>query len=74
MDEPAITRPHMVVRRFTSHAEQEAEDIRHWNACSIEEKMRATIELVEYAERLRGAHVDRPRSTRSIVRLQRARG
>ncbi len=71
MPEATVTRPHMVVRRFSSHAEQEAEDIRYWNSRTIEDKMRSTIELIEYAYKVRGIDVHSQRSDRSLVRVQR---
>jgi hypothetical protein len=70
MPEPvAVDRSHMVCK-FVSHEEQEAETIRYWNQRSIEEKMQATAELIEYAYRQRGMDVHAQRSNRSLVRLQ----
>jgi hypothetical protein len=74
MSEPvAVDRSHMVCK-FVSHEEQEAETIRFWNQRSIEEKMRATVELIEYAYRQKGIDIHAQRSDRSLVRLQRPRG
>ena len=70
MQETVDIHPSKVIRRFSSHAEQEAEDIRYWNQRSIEEKMRATAEIIEFAYRQRGIDVHAQRSDRSLVRLQ----
>ena len=70
MSDAVEVHPSRTIRRFSSHAEQEAETIRYWNERSIEEKMRATAELVEYAYRQRGIDVHAQRSDRSLVRLQ----
>jgi hypothetical protein len=74
MSEAAATRPGRTIRKFSSHAEQEAETIRYWNQRSIEEKMRATVELIEYAYRQRGIDVHAQGSNRSLVRVQRSWG
>ena len=71
MHENTSSPPSRVLRRFSSHVEQESETIRYWNQRSIEEKLRATDELIEYAYRQRGIDVHAQRSDRSLVRLQR---
>jgi len=71
MPEHSVTRPHMAIRKFGSYAEQEAEDIRYWNSRTIAYKMQATVELIEYNQRLKGIDGSHPGSDRSIVRLQR---
>jgi len=70
MQEWVAADPSRTIRRFQSHEEQEAETIRYWNERSIEEKMRATAEIIEYAYRQRGIDVHAQRSNRSLVRLQ----
>lgn len=72
MQEWVATDPSRTVRRFDSFEEQELETIRYWNARSIEEKLRATDELIEYVYRQRGIDVHAQGSKRSVVRLQRA--
>jgi hypothetical protein len=74
MQEWIAANPSRTIRRFASHEEQEAESIRYWNQRSIEEKMQATTELIEYAYRQRGMDVHAQRSDRSLVRLQRPWG
>jgi hypothetical protein len=74
MQEWVSANPSRTIRRFASHEEQEAETIRYWNQRSIEEKMQATTELIEYAYRQRGMDVHAQRSDRSLVRLQRSWG
>lgn len=70
MQETLEVHPSRVIRRFSSHAEQEAETIRYWNQRSVEEKMKATAEIIEFAYRQRGIDVHAQRSNRSLVRLQ----
>ncbi len=70
MQETVEVHPRRVIRRFSSHAEQEAETIQYWNQRTIEEKMRATAEIIEYAYRQRGMDIHAQRSDRSLVRLQ----
>jgi hypothetical protein len=70
MPEAAVVHPSRQIRRFSSHEEQEAETIRYWNQRSIEEKMRGTAELIEYAYRQRGIDVHAQRPDRSLVRVQ----
>jgi len=70
MQEWVAADPSRTIRLFQSHEEQEAETIRYWNERSIEEKMRATAEIIEYAYRQRGIDVHAQRSNRSLVRLQ----
>jgi hypothetical protein len=72
-DTPKVDRSHMVVK-FVTHEEQEAETIRYWNERSIEEKMQATVKLIEYAYRQRGIDVHAQGSNRSLVRVQRPWG
>ncbi len=68
-----VDRSHMVCK-FVSREEQEAETIEYWNRRSIEEKMRATSELIEYAYRQRGIDIHAQGSNRSLVRVQRSWG
>lgn len=65
-------RPSRQIRFFSSFEEQEAETIRYWNGQSIEEKLRATDELIAYAYRQKGIDVHAQGSNRSLVCLQRA--
>ncbi len=71
MQEWVAADPSRTIRRFSSHEEQEAETIRYWNGRSIEEKIKATTELIEHAYRQRGVDVHAQRSDRSLVRVQR---
>lgn len=66
--------PSRTIRWFSSHEEQEAETIRYWNERSIDEKMRATDELIEYAYRQRGIDIHAQESERSLVRVQQSWG
>ncbi len=50
------------IRRFSHHAEQEAETIRYWNARSIAEKMRATADVITSSYRQRGIDLHAQRS------------
>lgn len=59
------------IRRFTSHAEQEAETMRYWRGRPVAEKMTAATELAEYAYGMRGIDVHAPGPKGSIVRVQR---
>jgi hypothetical protein len=60
-----------VIRRFASHAEQEAETMRYWRERSVSEKMSAATELAEYAYRMRGIDVHAQGPKGPVVRIQR---
>lgn len=60
-----------VIRRFTSHEEQEAETMQYWRERSVSEKMSAATELAEYAYRMRGIDVNAQGPKGPIVRIQR---
>lgn len=74
MPETVEVHPSRQIRRFNSHEEQEAETILYWNQRTVEEKMRATAELIEYAYRQKGIDVHAQRPDRSLVRVQRPWG
>ncbi len=65
--------PGKQIRRFTSHAEQEAETMRYWHDGSASEKMSAATELAEYAYRMRGIDVHAQGPKGPVVRVQRER-
>jgi hypothetical protein len=71
MEDTSEVRPGCTVRRFSSHAEQEAETIRYWRGRSAAEKMTAVTEMAEYAYRMRGIDVHAPRPKGPVVRVQR---
>lgn len=62
--------PGKQIRRFTSHAEQEAETMRDRPAS---EKMTVVTELAEYAYRMRGIDVHAQGPKGPVVRVQRER-
>jgi hypothetical protein len=67
-----VTRPHMIVQRFSSFEEQERANRRYWNSKTIDDKLQATLDLIEYTLLLKGKDVHPTRSDRSITRLKRA--
>ena len=71
MTEAVRTRPGCEVRRFSSHAEQEAETRRYWRRRSVAEKMTAVTELAEYAYKMRGIDVHAQGPKGPVVRVQR---
>lgn len=71
MEELHVIDPSRQIRRFSSHAEQEAETMRYWRDRSAAEKMTAMTELAEYAYRMRGIDVHAQGPKGPVVRLQR---
>jgi len=71
MQEWVAADPSRTIRRFSSHAEQEIEDLRYWRSRSAAEKMTAVTELAEYAYRMRGIDVHAPGPKGPVVRVQR---
>ena len=71
VSEAPVKRPHMVIQRFSSFEEQDRANRRHWNAKTIDEKLQATLDLIQYDLILKGKDVHRARSDRSITRFQR---
>lgn len=71
MQETVAVHPSRTIRRFSSHAEQEAETLRYWRGVPAAEKMTAVTELVEYAYRMRGIDVHAERPKGPVVRVQR---
>lgn len=63
--------PGRQIRRFSSHAEQEAETMRYWRDRPASEKMSAVTELAEYAYRMRGIDVHAQGPKGPVVRVQR---
>jgi len=65
--------PGKQIRRFTSHAKQEAETMRYWRDRPASEKMTVVTELAEYAYRMRGIDVHAQGPKGPVVRVQRER-
>ena len=71
MQEWIAADPSRTIRRFSSHAEQEAETMRWWRERSAAEKMTAVTELAEYAYKMRGIDVHAQGPKGPVVRVQR---
>jgi hypothetical protein len=71
MEETPKLRPGCTVRKFSSHAEQEAETIRYWRGQTIAQKMTAVAELVRDGYRLRGIDIHAERPDRTVRGVQR---
>jgi hypothetical protein len=71
MQQTPKVRPSRQIRRFTSHAEQEAETMRYWRDRPAAEKMTVITELAEYAYRMRGIDVHAQGPKGPVVRVQR---
>ena len=68
--EQTTVHPSRQLRRFHSFEEAEEENIRYWNERSLEEKMRATAEIIEWAYRQKGIDIHAQGPNRSLVRVQ----
>ena len=71
MPEALEVHPSRIIRRFSSHAEQELETLRYWRSVPAAEKMTAVTELVECAYKMRGVDVHAERPKGPVVRVQR---
>lgn len=73
MEQAIHVDPGRVIRRFSSHAEQETATQLYWASRSIAEKMTAVAELVRDGYLLRGIDIYAEGSDRVIRRVQRLR-
>jgi hypothetical protein len=71
MEETLETRPSRVIRRFSSHAEQEIEDLRYWRSRPVTEKVKAVEELAQYFASLHKIDLHAQGPKRFVVRFQR---
>ena len=74
MEESLDTRPSRQIRRFSSHAEQEEQDLRYWRDQTVAMKLRAVAELAEYYASVHRIDLDAQGPKRVIRSVQRARG
>ena len=72
MEKALDVHPSRVIRRFSSHAEQEIEDLRYWRGQPLAEKVKAVEELAQYFAALHKIDLDAQGPKRFVVRFQRA--
>ncbi len=61
------------VRRFSSHAEQEAETQRFWSTQTTQEKFKAVAELAQHFSSIHGIDIHAQGPKRLVVRFERSR-
>jgi hypothetical protein len=71
MQETVEVHPSRVIRRFSSHAEQEIEDLRYWRGQPVAEKVKAVEELAQYFAALHKIDLHAQGPKRVVVRFQR---
>ena len=70
---PATMRTSRTVRRFSNHAEQDAETLRFWSMQSAQEKFKAVAEMAEHFSFVHGIDLHAEGPKRIAVRIERAR-
>ncbi len=71
MQEWIAADPSRTLRRFSSHAEQEEEDLRYWRDQPVPAKLRAVAELAEYYASVHKIDLHAQGPKRVVVRIQR---
>ncbi|MES2390372.1 MAG: hypothetical protein V4555_01940 [Acidobacteriota bacterium] len=71
MQEWVATDPSRTIRLFSSHEEQEEEDLRYWRDQPVPAKIVAVAELAEYYARLRKIDLNAQGPKRVVVRFER---
>jgi hypothetical protein len=66
--------PSRMLRRFSSHAEQEVETRRYWKGRPAKERFQVVEEMAEQYCRMRGIDIDAQGPKGLTVRVQRGRG
>ena len=73
MEESLDMRPSRQIRRFSSHAEQEEQDLRYWRDQPVAEKLKAVAELAEYYASMHRIDLHAQGPKRVIRNVQRVR-
>jgi hypothetical protein len=71
MQEWIAADPSRTLRRFSSHAEQEEEDLRYWRDQPVPAKLAAVAELAEYYASVHKIDLHAQGPKRVVVRIQR---
>jgi len=71
MQEWAANDPTRTIRIFSSHEEQEEQDLRYWRDQPLSEKIKAAAELAEYFARLHRIDLDAQGPKRVVVHFER---
>lgn len=74
MEESPDMRPSRQIRRFSSHEEQEEQDLRYWRDQPVADKLRAVAELAEYYASMHRIDLDAQGPKRIVRSVQRTRG
>ena len=72
MIEIVAERPSRTIRIFSSHREQEEQDLRYWRDQTLEFKLRNVAELAEYFAYTHKIDLDAQGPKRIAVRVQRS--
>lgn len=72
MQETVTVHPSRMIRRFSSHEEQEREDLRYWSRQTVQFKIETVAELAEYFARTRKIDLNAQGPKRVAVRIQRS--
>jgi hypothetical protein len=64
--------PRQVVRRFSSHEEQEEEDFRYWSTQPLSAKIDAVAEMAKHFATMHHIDIDAQGPKRFVARAQRA--
>jgi hypothetical protein len=72
MQEYVATDPSRTIRRFSSHEEQEHEDLLFWSRQPVSVKVQAVAELAEYFARTHKIDIDAQGPKRIALRVQRS--
>jgi hypothetical protein len=62
-----------MIRKYKSHQEMKADEVRYWQSVSAQVRMDAVSELTDAAYALKGTRVDVPRLQGPLIRVPRPR-
>jgi hypothetical protein len=71
MQEWTASDPSRTIRRFASHQEQEAADLRYWRDQPVAETVKAVAELAEYYAAIHKIDIHAQGPKRVVARFQR---